>query len=117
MATRKTLTTKKKAAKRATPKLSRASRLKTGGNGLKAFSLHAFSDGGSAVVSALRDERASHPMFGLGATAHVEQLDTETVAKRYLQQALQSKSVPSLTAPKSGDSASEFESWGQRRFR
>jgi len=112
MAIRARLTTKKKAAKRARPKLSGASQLKAGGNGLKAFSLHAFSDGGSAVVSRLRDERASHPMFALGTTAHVEQLDAETVAKRYLQQALQSKSVPSLTAPKSGDTVSEFKSLG-----
>ncbi len=83
------------------------------GNGLKDFSMHALDERSAPMFAKLTEERASAPAFALIDAKTVAQVDPETIAKRYLQQALASKTVPALTAPKSptGD-ASEFKSLG-----
>ncbi|MEO8592112.1 MAG: M4 family metallopeptidase [Candidatus Solibacter sp.] len=97
---------KKAPARKASPRAGHSA------NGMKTFSLHAFDKAAASMLDDLRDERAAHPAFAMGGAAGVTQLDAETVAKRYLKQALDSKAVPALTAPKSGDSTSEFKSLG-----
>jgi Zn-dependent metalloprotease len=80
-------------------------------NGLKTFAMHALDKAAAPMLAKLTKERGAHPAFGLAATA-LPQLDPETVAHRYLQQALQSDSVPLFTAPKSDGAESEFNSIG-----
>ena len=74
--------------------------------------MHAFDETAAPMITKLREERVSHPMFAMEDTAGVTRLDPETVAQRYLEQALQSKSVAGLTAPKSDHADSEFKSLG-----
>ena len=99
-------------AKRKAPAKKTAPRAAKSANGLKTFSLHAFDATATPMLDSLRDERAAHPAFAMGGAAGVTQLDPETVAKRYLKQALESKSVPALTAPKDGGITSDFKSLG-----
>ncbi len=82
------------------------------GNGLKTFSMHALDEAAAPMMNALRDERRAHPTFGLTSTDDVKRLDPETMASRYLRQALQSDSVRAFAAPKAGDVQSEFKSVG-----
>jgi len=102
-------------AKRKTPAkktASRSAKSAKSANGLKTFSLHAFDATSAPMLNSLRNERAAHPAFALGGAAGVTQLDPETVAKRYLKQALESKAVPALTAPKDEGVTSDFKSLG-----
>src|SRR5262245_28736280 len=81
-------------------------------NGLKSFSLHTNNKGSRKAMEALIEEQSEAPSFGLAATADVGTLDPETVARRYLNQALNSDAVPQLTAPTIDDLNSEFKSLG-----
>jgi Zn-dependent metalloprotease len=83
-----------------------------GNNGLKSFSLHSNNAASRPALAQLSAEREGHPAFALTAPADVQTLDPETVARRYLEQALQSPTVPQLTAPKVDDTTSEFKSLG-----
>jgi Zn-dependent metalloprotease len=83
-----------------------------GNNGLKSFSLHSNNAASRPTLAQLSAEREEHPAFGLTGPADVQTLDPETVARRYLEQALQSPTVPQLTAPKVDDTTSEFKSLG-----
>ena len=104
-------------AKRKAPAKKTAPRAAKSANGLKTFSLHAFDASSAPMLDSLREERAAHPAFAMGGAAGVTQLDPETVAKRYLKQALESKAVPALTAPKDGDTTSDFQSLGKDSLR
>ena len=77
---------------------------------MKTFSMHAFDDTTSPMIDILAKERGAHPSFALTNEKSLAQLDPETVASRYLVQALQSKDVPSFTAPKVKNVESEFKS-------
>jgi len=99
-------------AKRKAPSKKTARRASKSANGMKTFSIHAFDKAAEPMLQSLQQERATHPAFAIGGAAGVTQLDPETVAKRYLTQALQSKAVPALTAPKAGDLTSDFKSLG-----
>ncbi len=82
-------------------------------NGLTTFSMHAFDPASAPLISKLKEEHVSHPMFAsLEGTPSIAELDPETVARRYLSQALESKSVPELTAPVSPGGDSEFKGLG-----
>lgn len=81
-------------------------------NGLKTFSLHSNNEATRTVMAALSAEQAEHPAFGVGAPAEAPALDPETAARRYLNQALESASVPQFTAPAVEDTPSEFKSLG-----
>jgi Zn-dependent metalloprotease len=84
----------------------------TVGNGMRTFSISAFDKATAPMVGALMEERSTHPSFALTNVGDVAKVDPETIASRYLQQALQSKAVPSLTAPKADEMESEFKSLG-----
>lgn len=91
----------------------RITRPKSTGNGLKSFAMHALDQKAGPLLQKLTQERATASAFSLITAKNLTQIDPETIAKRYLQQALDSKSVPALNAPKSdsGD-ATEFSSLG-----
>jgi len=76
------------------------------------FSMHAFDESAAPAFAKLEEERGSHPMFAMEGAAGLPHLDPETVAQRYLTQALESKAVPSLTAPKSEGQTASFKSLG-----
>ncbi|MGB3549612.1 MAG: M4 family metallopeptidase [Candidatus Binatus sp.] len=81
-------------------------------NGLKTFAMHSADQKSAPLMATLREERVSYPAFASAVSGSPEALDPETVATRYLHQALDSKSVPALTAPKSEGVESEFKSLG-----
>jgi hypothetical protein len=57
------------------------------------FSMHAYDDATSPMIGKLMQERDAHSSFALTNPGELAQLDPETVASRYLEQALQSKDV------------------------
>jgi hypothetical protein len=73
------------------------------GNGMETFSMHAFDKATAPMIDTLMQERDTHASFALTEPNDLAQLDPETIAGRYLEQALQSKAVPSFTAPKADD--------------
>lgn len=112
MVARKPATSKASSvAKRPRASGATASRSKLG-NGMKTFSMHAFDKATAPMISTLMEERDARPSFALTNATGLAQLDPETVAGRYLEQALQSKAVPSFTAPKTEGIESEFKSLG-----
>jgi len=81
------------------------------GNGMKTFSMHSAAGEDAALVAELRTERARAVSFS-ASTSALPQLDPETAASRYLQQALASRAVPSFTSPRASGSTGEFKSLG-----
>ncbi len=81
-------------------------------NGLTSFSLHAHDEASSKQFSALHAEQPGHPAFALPGGETVADLDPETVARRYLQQALESTALPAFTAPRSDGRATDFTRLG-----
>jgi Zn-dependent metalloprotease len=79
-------------------------------NGLKAFSIHSNNEASKPAMAALSAEEATHPSFS--AAAGVASVDPETVARRYLDQALGSAAVRNFTAPVADEVPSEFKSLG-----
>lgn len=77
-------------------------------NGLNTYSMHAYEESSAALLDRLREERPAHPGFALDHIAPQGALDPETVARRYLDQALDSPSVPSFTAPEASGTSSGF---------
>jgi Zn-dependent metalloprotease len=100
------------AKKKPDPKKKVGSRSGKSGNGLKTFSMHSLDEATAPMMATLREERESRPAFAMANAAGFTQLDPETIAHRFLEQALQSKAVPGLTAPKADDGESEFKSIG-----
>ena len=74
--------------------------------------MHAFDKRDASKLAKLTEERADFPAFALAGPESVGRLDPETVAKRYLAQALQSSTLPSFTVPKPDGMTSEFRSLG-----
>ena len=81
-------------------------------NGLKTFSLHSKDEASEARIAALRAEEAELPSFAFTATADISSVDPETMARRYLDQALASTAVREFTAPVADHVPSEFKSLG-----
>jgi Zn-dependent metalloprotease len=79
---------------------------------MQVFALHALDRAAAPVLAQLRKESESAPQFSLAGAAGVPQLDPETAAKGYLQQALASPSLPRFTAPSADSSPSDFRSLG-----
>ena len=104
---------RKKASAAKGRRTARSSRsLGKAGNGMSTFSMHAFDKATAPMVGSLMEERAKNASFALTGPTDVAKLDPETVASRYLHQALQSDAVPALTAPKADDVESQFKSLG-----
>jgi Zn-dependent metalloprotease len=80
-------------------------------NGLKTFSLHTADVKSVPMINKLREERPHYRSFA-ASPEELPSLDPETAATRFLHQALDSKSVPSFTAPKASGTVSEFKSLG-----
>ena len=74
--------------------------------------MHTLDEAAAPMMARLREERATRPAFAFEGIAAGAQLDAETAARRYLEQALASEAVPALTAPKSGGAESEFKTVG-----
>jgi Zn-dependent metalloprotease len=79
------------------------------GNGLNSFSMHAASIAGSAMIAAVGSEVEAHPHLGLAGGPTTAELDPETAAQRYLQQALASQSVRTFSVPKSVALETDFK--------
>lgn len=77
-------------------------------NGLSKFSMHAFDESSAGMIDELQGEQRAHPAFALAPTQDLSDLDPETAARRHLEQALASTSVPALTAPTVRGATSEF---------
>lgn len=80
-------------------------------NGMHVFAMHSLDEDDAPAFARLRDERSASLAF-TAAPVDTSNLDPETAATRYLHQALASKAVPSLTAPKSEGVDSEFKTLG-----
>ncbi|GGR85962.1 MULTISPECIES: M4 family metallopeptidase [Streptomyces] len=84
----------------------------TADNGLSSFSLHTFDETSSPAVAQLQEERAARPRVRPEGLESERDLDPETAARRYLDQALASATVPSFTAPVANGVASRFKTIG-----
>jgi Zn-dependent metalloprotease len=78
----------------------------TAENGLAMFSLHTSEESSSDVVDRLQEERRAYAGVAAGSES---ELDPETAARRFLDQALDSAAVPSLTAPVANGATSKFK--------
>lgn len=82
-------------------------------NGLKSFSMHSTDDASGPTMAALGAAEAAHPSFTFAAAAGGKvNVDPESVARVYLEQALGSPAVPQFTAPVADEVPSEFKSLG-----
>jgi Zn-dependent metalloprotease len=77
-------------------------------NGLSNYSLHAFAREDEATVARLAEEDAATATFGFAAMAP-QDLDPETVARRYLTGALDSAATPSFVAPQADSASAQFK--------
>ncbi|HEY9404755.1 MAG TPA: M4 family metallopeptidase [Pyrinomonadaceae bacterium] len=100
-----TKTTKKSSTKASSKKGAAAA------GAFSTFAMHRADESHAPTFAALREERLGFAGFALAADA-VNNLDPETAARHYLEQALASDSVPSLTAPKSDGPRTEFKALG-----
>src|SRR5258705_13123986 len=80
-------------------------------NGFKALAMHITEANGRRIFAALRADRPAHSVFSHRA-CQPGNLDPESAAKRILEQALASKKMPSLNAPKIDGTDSDFKSLG-----
>jgi Zn-dependent metalloprotease len=78
------------------------------GNGLNTFSLHTADDSSSGAIEQLTEERAAYS--GVLPEGIESDLDPETAARRFLDQAVVSDAVPSLNAP--ADDGAQFRTIG-----
>ena len=109
---------KRASAKKSTPKKAKKTAAKRGGaarppgaSGFKAFAMHVTEDTGRRTFAELKAERPSTSAFSLDA-AQPQNLDPESAAKRILEHALASDTMPSFTAPKVDGDESTFKSLG-----
>lgn len=105
----KKVATKKVAAKKPTANLRRGA---LAGNGLKMFALHSLDDASKPAMANLEATRSSSPAFSFAASTGATNIDPETAARGYLDQALASKATPGFTAPIADQTPSEFKSLG-----
>lgn len=109
MATKKKSAAKKKRTARAVASARRSS----ASNGMKTFAMHALDESSRPMLAKLREESATAPSFGMFGMAGLTQLDPETAARNYLDQALSSEAVPSFSAPAAAaEVPSDFKSLG-----
>jgi len=108
---------KKLAAKKAPAKKAAAKRGLSGvrsaafaANGLKTFALHSLDEGSKPAMTALSSSRSASPTFSFAGSA--TNVDPETAARSYLDQALASDATPGFTAPVADKKPSEFKSLG-----
>jgi len=101
--------TAKKAKKVVTKRAGDARAMREGA--FKAFSMHITEDAGRRTFAELKAERPTTSAFSLTA-AQPQNLDPESAAKRILEHALASDTMPSLTAPKVDGDESTFKSLG-----
>ncbi|MER7246944.1 M4 family metallopeptidase [Kribbella sp. NPDC000426] len=81
-------------------------------NGLNSFSLHAADESSAGAIEELAAERSAYPgLRPLGADRESD-LDPETAARRFLDQAVASTAVPSLTAPEDNGTVAQFKTIG-----
>ena len=80
-------------------------------NGLTRFNMHALDKKSERLFAALESERSGFAGFA-GAATNVSDMDPESAARLYLKQALESDSVPGLTAPVADGVESEYRSLG-----
>ena len=81
-------------------------------NGLTSFSLHAYDESSAKQLGALQAEQAGHAAFALPGVESIVELDPETVARRYLQQALESSSLPAFVTPQADGRTTDFTRLG-----
>jgi Zn-dependent metalloprotease len=81
----------------------------TADNGLSNFSLHTFDESSSGAIDQLQEERAADRGVRPEGTESERDLDPETAARRFLDQALASAAVPSFTAPMANGVTSGFK--------
>lgn len=81
-------------------------------NGLSNFSLHTFDESSSRTVAQLQEEQAERPGIRPEGLVSERDLDPETAARRYLEQALSSATVPSFNAPVANGVTSRFKTIG-----
>ena len=103
----------KKSAKAATnsPRKRASGAPPSSGSGFKTLAMHITEESGRRSFDALKAERPSSSAFSLTAT-QPQNLDPESAAKRILEHALASETMPSLTAPKVDGDESTFKSLG-----
>ena len=103
----------KKSAKAATnsPRKRAGGAPPSTGSGFKTLAMHITEESGRRSFDALKAERPSSSAFSLTAT-QPQNLDPESAAKRILEHALASDTMPSLTAPKVDGDESTFKSLG-----
>ena len=99
----------KKSAKKKTA--GRNARSAVRSNGLSRFNMHALDNKSKRLFTALRSERRDHAGFA-GAPTKVSEMDPESAARLYLNQALESDSVPGLVAPVADGAESEYRTLG-----
>jgi Zn-dependent metalloprotease len=109
---------KRASAKKSTAKKAKKTAPKRAGGarppaaaGFKAFAMHITEDAGRRTFAELKAERPSSSAFSLSAT-QPQNLDPESAAKRILEHALASDTMPSFTAPKVDGDDSTFKSLG-----
>lgn len=81
-------------------------------NGLSSFSLHTFDESSSHTIAQLQEEQAARPSVRPEGLESERDLDPETAARRYLDQALASAMVPSFNAPVANGVTSRFKTIG-----
>ena len=81
-------------------------------NGLSSFSLHTFDESSSHTIAQLQEEQAARPGVRPEGLESERDLDPETAARRYLDQALASAMVPSFNAPAANEVTSRFKTIG-----
>ena len=82
------------------------------GNGLTTFSMHASDEASSNAVEQLQEERPPYLGVAPEGGERGSDLDPETAARRFLEQALTSEAVPSLIAPVANGVTSDFKTIG-----
>ena len=109
---------KRASAKKSTTKKAKKTVAKRAGGarppgaaGFKAFSMHITEDSGRRTFAELKADRPSSSAFSLTVT-QPQNLDPESAAKRILDHALASDTMPSFTTPKVDGDDSTFKSLG-----
>ncbi|WP_405064949.1 M4 family metallopeptidase [Kribbella sp. NBC_01510] len=81
-------------------------------NGLNSFSLHSSDESSSGVIEELEQEQAVRPGLRPEGADTAGEVDPETAARRFLDQAVASDSVPAFTAPSGSGGGRQFRTIG-----
>lgn len=99
-------------SKKSTKKAATRRRATSSKSGFRTFAMHSGDSKGARAFTALRAARSSAPGFAISESVGINNLDPETAARQYIQQALESDSVASFTTPQTDGVDSEFKSLG-----